>query len=57
MIRILRSLLSPAEKLSAITTAEAFFAESKERSDPESAIRFLARRGGEKPRQGGEQPS
>jgi hypothetical protein len=41
----------PPEKLSAVTTAEAFFAERKERADPEAAIRFLTRKtGGEAPR-------
>jgi len=43
-------VMAAAEKLAAITTAEAFFAERKERADPESAIRFLTRQGGESPR-------
>jgi hypothetical protein len=43
-------VMAAAEKLSAITTAEAFFADRKGRGDPEAAIRFLTRRGGEKPR-------
>jgi hypothetical protein len=45
-----------AEKLSAITTAEAFFAERKARGDREAAIRFLTRAGGEPPRPGDEMP-
>ncbi len=40
-------VMAAAEKISAITTAEAFFAERKERGDPEAAIRFLTRAGGE----------
>jgi len=49
-------VLAAAEKLSAITTAEAFFAERKGRGDPEAAIRFLTRKGGEVPRPGDELP-
>jgi uncharacterized protein (DUF1778 family) len=40
-----------AEKLSAMRTAEAFFAERKGRGDKDAAIRFLTRSGGEPPRQ------
>ena len=43
-------VMAAAEKLSAITTAETFFAERKGRSDPEAAIRFLTRPGGKAPR-------
>ena len=43
-------VMAAAEKLSAITTAEAFFADRKGRGDPEAAIRFLTRQGGETPR-------
>lgn len=43
-------VMAAAEKLAAITTAEAFFAERKARADPDSAIRFLTRKGGEPPR-------
>lgn len=46
-----------AEKLAAITTAEAFFAERKGRGDPEAAIRFLTRPGGEAPRLDDELPN
>ena len=50
-------VLAAAEKLSAITTAEAFFAERKGRGDPEAAIRFLTRKGGEPPRPDDELPN
>jgi uncharacterized protein (DUF1778 family) len=43
-------VMAAAEKLAAISTAEAFFAERKERGNPEAAIRFLTRKGGESPR-------
>ena len=43
-------VMAAAEKLSAITTAEAFFTERKGRANPEEAIRFLTRDGGEPPR-------
>jgi len=43
-------VMAAAEKLAAITTAEAFFAERKGRGNPEDAIRFLTRNGGEPPR-------
>ncbi len=49
-------VMAAAEKLAAIATAEAFFTERKDRSDPEAAIRFLTRRGGETPRQDDELP-
>jgi uncharacterized protein (DUF1778 family) len=46
-----------AEKLSAMQTAEAFFAERKGRGNKEAAIRFLTRAGGEPPRPGDELPA
>ena len=49
-------VMAAAEKLTAIKTAEAFFAERKGRGDKEAAMRFLARNGGEKPRAGDELP-
>lgn len=39
-----------AEKLSAVQTTEAFFAERKGKGDLDAAIRFLTRTGGELPR-------
>ena len=42
--------MAAAEKISAIAAAEAFFAERRERRDPEAEIRFLTRAGGEAPR-------
>ena len=45
-------VLEPAaEKLTAITTAEAIFAERKNRGNPKEAIRFPTRGGSEPPRQ------
>ena len=49
--------LAAAEKLSAITTAETFFAERKGRADRDAAIRFLTRNGGEPPRRDDEMPN
>jgi hypothetical protein len=49
-------VMAAAEKLSAITTAEAFFAERKGRADRDAAIRFLTRAGGEPPRRDDEMP-
>ena len=49
-LRLPIPLKNAVEKLAAITTAEAFFAERKARADPDSAIRFLTRKGGEPPR-------
>lgn len=46
-----------AEKLSAMQTAEAFFAERKGRGNNEAAMRFLRRAGGEPPRSGDELPA
>jgi hypothetical protein len=43
-------VMAAAEKLTAMQTAEAFFAERKGRGDKEAAIRFLTRAGGEPPR-------
>jgi len=50
-------VMAAAEKLSAITRAEAFFADRKGRGDPEAAIRFLTRAGGAPPRLDDELPS
>jgi len=49
--------MAAAEKLSAITTAETFFAERKGRADRDAAIRFLTRNGGEPPRRDDEMPN
>ena len=49
-------VMAAAEKLSAITTAEAIFAERKGRADPAAAIRFLTRKGGEPARADDELP-
>jgi hypothetical protein len=49
-------VMAAAEKLTAMRTAEAFFAERKGRGDTAEAIRFLTRSGGEPPRQGDELP-
>ncbi len=46
-----------AEKLSAMQTAEVFFAERKGRDDKDAAIRFVARAGGEPPRPDDELPA
>ena len=43
-------VMAAAEKLTAMRTAEAFFAERKGRGDRDAAIRFLTRAGGEPPR-------
>jgi hypothetical protein len=45
-------VMAAAEKLTAMRTAEAFFAERKGRGDTKAAIRFLTRSGGEPPRPG-----
>ena len=50
-------VMAAAEKLSAIETAEAFFANRRGQADSETAIRFLTRSGGEPPRSGDEQPN
>jgi hypothetical protein len=50
-------VMAAAEKLSAIATAEAFFAERVEGANPEQAIRFLTRVGGEPPRPDDQQPN
>lgn len=42
-------VMAAAEKISAIHTAEAFFAERKGKGDAEAAIAFLTRKGGEGP--------
>ena len=47
-------VMAAAEKLSAIQTAETFFAERKGRGNLDAALRFLSRDGGEKPRAGDE---
>ena len=49
-------VMAAAEKLSAIQTAEAFFAARKGHGDPDAAIRFLSRSGGEPPRSEHELP-
>lgn len=46
-----------AEKLSAMQTAEAFFAERKGRGNRDAAIRFLTRAGGKSPRPDDELPA
>ena len=46
-----------AEKLSAMQTTEAFFAERRGRGNKDAAIRFLTRSGGEPPRPGDELPA
>jgi uncharacterized protein (DUF1778 family) len=43
-----------AEKLTAMQTAEAFFAERRSRGDKAAALRMLIRIGGEPPREGDE---
>ena len=49
-------VMAAAEKLTAMRTAEDFFAERKGMGDKASAIRFLTRTGGEPPRPGDELP-
>lgn len=49
-------VMAAAEKFSAIHTAETFFAERKGKGDVDKALRFLSRKGGEKPRAGDEMP-
>jgi hypothetical protein len=53
-------VMAAAEKLATIQgadpAAERFFAERRGRGDPDAAIRFLTREGGEPPRPGGELP-
>jgi len=49
-------VVAAAEKLSAIETAEAFFAARKGHGDIDAAIRFLSRSGGEPPRSEDELP-
>lgn len=43
-------VMAAAEKLTAIQTAESFFAARKGRGDKAAALRFLTRSGGEPPR-------
>ena len=43
-------VMAAAEKISAIQTAEAFFAERRGRGSFKTAVRFLTRKGGEQPR-------
>lgn len=45
-------VMAAAEKLTAMRTAEEFFAERKGKGDAARAIRFLTREGGEPPREG-----
>lgn len=47
-------VMAAAEKMSAIRTAESFFAARRADADPAAAIRFLTRPDGEPPRQGDE---
>jgi hypothetical protein len=49
-------VLAAAEKLSAMHTAEQFFADRRGHGDVEAALRFLRRSGGEPPREGDELP-
>ena len=49
-------VMAAAEKLTAIQTAESFFAERKGRGDKQAAIRFLTRSAGEPVRAGDELP-
>ncbi|MGA3402719.1 MAG: hypothetical protein ABSC95_26215 [Acetobacteraceae bacterium] len=49
-------VMAAAEKLTALRTAEAFFADRKGRGDRDAAIRFLTRAGGAQPRPGDELP-
>jgi hypothetical protein len=49
-------VMATAEKLAAMQTADAFFAERKGRGDKAAAIRLLGRVGGEPPRVGDELP-
>jgi hypothetical protein len=49
-------LVMAAEKLTAMRTAEAFFAERRGRGDKQGAIRFLMRSGGEPPNPGDHLP-
>ncbi len=49
-------VMAAAEKLSAIQTAEAFFAARKGHGNMDAAIHFLSRSGGEPPRSGDELP-
>lgn len=45
-------VMAAAEKLTAMRTAEEFFAEYKDKGDVDESIRFLTRKGGEAPREG-----
>ena len=45
-----------AEKLTAIRTAESYFAALRGRGNVEEAVAFLSRSGGEPPRAGDERP-
>ena len=49
-------VMAAAEKLTAIQTAEDFFASRRGKGDPAAAIRFLTRAGGEPPWAGDEMP-
>lgn len=49
-------VMAAAEKLTAMQAADAFFASRHGRGDPQAAIRFLMRDGGEPPREGDELP-
>ncbi|MBY0505972.1 MAG: toxin-antitoxin system HicB family antitoxin [Bryobacteraceae bacterium] len=47
-------VMAAAEKLSAIQTAEAYFAARRGKGDRKAALAFLSRAGGESPRSGDE---
>lgn len=49
-------VMAASEKIASIQTAEAFFAEWRGKGDPKMALRFLTRKGGERPRAGDELP-
>jgi uncharacterized protein (DUF1778 family) len=50
-------VMAATEKLSAMHTAERFFAERRGQGDADAAIRFLQRQDGELPRAGDELPA
>lgn len=49
-------VMAAAEKISAIQTAESFFAQRKGKGDAAAAIQFLTRPGGEEPRKDDQKP-
>jgi hypothetical protein len=50
-------VMAAAEKVSAITTAETFFSDKRGRGNPEEAVQFLTRAGGEAPRPDDQRPN